>query len=132
MLSEVSTLYPVSRLIKAVVEEKECRMKELMTIMGLYPWVHNLSWSITAFVLFFWIALSATYISITSFFPKSNGALVFAYFFLFCMSEIPFCFIISIFFNKAKIAAIVGPVALFVSLLPRFMFINTNSYEESC
>jgi hypothetical protein len=83
-------------------------------------------------VLFVWIAVSSTYISVTSFFPTSNSFLVFMYFLLFCLSEIPFCFIISVFFNKAKIAAIVAPVALFAALLPRFIFINTNSYEESC
>lgn len=127
----MSTLYPVSRLIKTVVEEKECRMRELMEIMGLYRWANNLSWSVTAFVLFFWIAVTSTWISTTSFFPASNKSLIFAYYFLFCVSEIPFCFIVSVFFNKAKIAAIVGPVALFAALLPRFIFINTNAYEES-
>ena len=127
----MSTLYPVSRLIKAIVEEKESQMKELMTIMGLYPWVHNISWCISAFILFFWIAASSTFISSNSFFPKSNKGLLFAYFFFFCMSEIAFCFIMSLFFDKSKIAAIVGPVALFAALLPRFIFIGTNSYEQA-
>lgn len=127
----MSTLYPVSRLIKTVVEEKESRMRELMIIMGLRPWVLNLSWSMTAFVLYFWIALTSTLISTATFFPSSSKTLVFAYFFLFNMSEVPFCFIVSVFFNKAKIAAIVGPVALFAALLPRFIYINTNSYEEA-
>jgi hypothetical protein len=40
----VATLYPVSRLVKSVVEEKEGRMAELMAMMGLAPWVHSLAW----------------------------------------------------------------------------------------
>jgi ATP-binding cassette subfamily A (ABC1) protein 3 len=127
----VSTLYPVSRLVKSAVEEKESKMKEIMEIMGLSSWVNNLAWFITAFVLFFWISLSSSFLCSTSFLPNSDSGLVFAYFFLFCMSEIPFCFLISVFFTRAKIAAIVGPVALFVALLPRFIFLGTNSYEQT-
>ena len=31
----MSTLYPVSRLVKSVVEEKESKMKEVMKFMGI-------------------------------------------------------------------------------------------------
>eukprot|EP01039_Chlorochromonas_danica_P006887 gene6887-7611_t len=39
----MSTMYPMSKLAKSVVEEKELRMRELMKIMGLQDWVHQLS-----------------------------------------------------------------------------------------
>jgi ATP-binding cassette subfamily A (ABC1) protein 3 len=128
---EVSTLYPVSRLVKSIVEEKESKMKEVMEIMGLKPWVNSLAWSITAFALFFWVSVSSAFLCSSSFLPRSNRFLVFMYFFLFNLSEIPFCFLIATFFSKAKIAAIVGPVALFVSLLPRFIFLGTNAFEQT-
>lgn len=49
----MSTLYPVSRLVKTIVEEKETRMRELMLIMGLETWVHDLAWWLMSFLLFF-------------------------------------------------------------------------------
>ena len=47
------------------------------------------------------------------------------------MSEITLSFLVAVFFNNSKIAAIVGPVVLFVTLLPRFIFLATNSFEET-
>ena len=126
----MATLYPVSRLVKSIVEEKELKLREIMKIMGLKDWVHQLSWFLSAFILFFWIALSCTFITKSSFLKKSSPVLLFFYFFLFTMSEITFAFLISVFFSNSKLAAIVGPVALFSSILPRFIFLRTNPNEE--
>ena len=106
----MSTLYPMSRLAKGIVEEKESRMREIMKIMGLKDWVHQLSWFISSFILFFWIALSSSYLSSSSFLPKSDKVLLFIYFFLFNMSEITLSFLISVFFSNSKLASIVAPV----------------------
>ena len=35
----MATMYPMARLTKGVVEEKESRMREVMRIMGLREWV---------------------------------------------------------------------------------------------
>jgi hypothetical protein len=48
---------------------------------------------------------------------------------MFSMAGMSFCFFVASFFSKAKLAAVVGPVALFASLLPRFIFFGTNRYE---
>lgn len=125
----MSTMYPMSRLTKSVVEEKELKMREVTKIMGLREWVHQLSWFLSAFVLFFWITVSCTFITQSSFLVHSNGAILFAYFFLFCMSEINFAFFVSVFFSNSKLAAIVAPVVLFAGILPRFAFLNTNANE---
>eukprot|EP00601_Ochromonadales_sp_CCMP2298_P001426 CAMPEP_0173193416 /NCGR_PEP_ID=MMETSP1141-20130122/13943_1 /TAXON_ID=483371 /ORGANISM="non described non described, Strain CCMP2298" /LENGTH=512 /DNA_ID=CAMNT_0014117743 /DNA_START=89 /DNA_END=1624 /DNA_ORIENTATION=+ len=125
----MSTMYPMSRLTKSVVEEKELRMREVMKIMGLREWVHQATWFISAFVLFFWIAVTTTLITKASFLLRSDPALLFAYFFLFAMSEINFAFLVSVFFSNSKLAAIVAPVVLFGSILPRFAFLNTNNNE---
>lgn len=126
----MATLYPMSRLVKAVVEEKETKMREVMKIMGLLDWVHQLSWFLTAFVTFFWIAISATYITTTSFIRASNTFIIFGYFFLFTLSEINLSFLVAVFFSNSKLAAIVGPVVLFATLLPRFIFLTTNANES--
>ena len=38
-------------------------------------------------------------------------------------------FLVSAFFSRAKLAAIIGPVILFASCLPRYIFFGTNRYE---
>lgn len=127
----VATLYPMSCLVKSVVDEKESRMREVLKIMGLSDSVHQLSWFLTAFFLFLWIAISATFLCHNSFLPATDPVILFVYFFFFCMSEITFSFFISAFFSQAKLAAIIGPVALFATLLPRFIFLGTNRYESA-
>jgi hypothetical protein len=126
----MSTMYPMSRLTKSVVEEKELKLREVMKIMGLQEWVHQLSWFLSAFLLFFWIAISCTVITKATFLTHTNPAILFAYFFLFCMSEINFAFLVSVFFSNSKLAAIVAPVVLFAGLMPRYAFLNTNNNEQ--
>ena len=50
-------LYPVSQLGKAVVEEKEARLRQTMRIMGLRPYVFITSWYATAIAQFLLDAL---------------------------------------------------------------------------
>jgi ATP-binding cassette, subfamily A (ABC1), member 3 len=101
-----------------------------MKIMGLRDWAHQGAWFITALVLFFWIAISSTFISHLSFLPKTDPFLLFLYFFTFCLSEVTFSFLIASFFSKAKLAAMVAPVVLFAAVLPRFIFYSSNPYEQ--
>ena len=63
MLSLVLTmcmLYPVALLTKAIVVEKELRLKQTMRIMGLRDGVLYASWWLTAFAQFALIALIST------------------------------------------------------------------------
>ena len=102
----MASLYPMSRLTKSVVEEKESRMREVMKIMGLYDWANQLSWFIIAFLVFFWIAISSTFVSHATFLANTNVSILFAYFFLFALSVISVSFFLSVFFTNAKLAAI--------------------------
>jgi len=82
----MSTLYPVARLVKTVVEEKETKMREVMKIMGLSDVAHHLSWWFTSFLLFLWIAISSAIIAHGSFLPYTDKYVLFLYFFLFDMA----------------------------------------------
>ena len=52
----MSQLFPVSQLTKALVEEKEARLKQTMRIMGLHDSVHLSAWLISSLLQFFVIA----------------------------------------------------------------------------
>jgi ABC-type multidrug transport system fused ATPase/permease subunit len=106
------------------------KMRETMKIMGLRTWVHQSSWFITAFVLFFWISVTTTFFTTNSFLPNSDPSIIFAYFFLFFMSEVTLSFVVSVFFSNAKLAAICGPVVLLFLILPKFIFFNTTDNES--
>jgi ATP-binding cassette subfamily A (ABC1) protein 3 len=126
----MSTMYPMSKLTKSIVEEKETKIREVMKIMGLSDTIYSLSWFFSAFVLFFWIAITTTLLTTGSFLISSNSFLIFLYFFFYCMSIINFSFLVSVFFSNAKLAAIIAPVILFSTLLPRYLFYTTNGNEE--
>jgi ATP-binding cassette subfamily A (ABC1) protein 12 len=104
-------------------------MREIMKIMGLSEFSHQLSWFVTAFFTFIWISISSTAIAHISFLPKTNVVILFFYFFIFHISLINLSFFISVFFSNSKLAAIVGPVILFATILPKYLFFGTNSNE---
>ena len=53
-------LYPTSRFIKSLVEEKELRIKETLLIMGLRPSAHWWAWLIAGLIVFGLIAMLVT------------------------------------------------------------------------
>ncbi len=122
----MTILYPVSRLVKTLVEEKECKMRELMSIHGMSAYCYNSGHYIVALFTFLWIAFTMAIFS-KLFFVASNIVLLFIYYFLFVLSVVHFSFILVSFFNNSKLAAIVAPVVLFVGVLPRYVFFGYGS-----
>ena len=122
-------VYPTSRTIKTMVEEKELRLKETLSILGVRPWAHFWSWLLTSLAIFGVIAILVTVTLTANILTHSNPVYIFAFIGLFSTSVIGFCFVIAACFSKAKLAAIVGPMALFATLLPRFIFFGSNRYE---
>jgi ATP-binding cassette subfamily A (ABC1) protein 3 len=124
-------LYPTSRLIKTIVEEKETRMKETLFILGLKGWAHWLSWLITSLVVYFIITITTTAVLTSNLFTHSDAGYIFAFIGLFSTATVGFCFTLAALFSRAKLAAIVGPIALFTTILPRFIFFGFNRYEAT-
>ena len=122
----MTILYPVSRLVKTLVEEKESKMRELMSIHGTSAYCYNSGHYIVALLTFLWIAFTMAIFS-KLFFVASNIVLLFIYYFLFVLSVVHFSFILVSFFNNSKLAAIVAPVVLFVGVLPRYIFFGYRS-----
>jgi hypothetical protein len=123
----MSMLYPVSRLLKAVVEEKENRSRETMKIMGMRGSAFVASWFVTYFLMFLVISILATLLLTRTFVFYSNKVIIFLFIFFFIISLLPFAFMVSVFFDKAKLAAIVGPVLLFAFVIPRYAFFTASS-----
>lgn len=126
LLMCLTTLYPLGMLVKALVEEKETRAKETMYIMGLKSWVFSISWATTYLVVFLLISLSVTLLLSLTVFPRSDLSLLLLLFFLFTTSLTSFGFFLSVFFSKAKLAAIVAPFVHFGAIMPRYIFFRAS------
>uniref|UniRef100_A0A8C4NP10 ABC transporter domain-containing protein n=1 Tax=Dicentrarchus labrax TaxID=13489 RepID=A0A8C4NP10_DICLA len=99
----------VTFLIVNVAAEKEHRLKDTMTMMGLYDTAFWLSWGLlyAALVTTMSILMSviATY---TALFPNSDFFVIFLLIFLYGISSIFFSFMLTPLFKKPKFASTVG------------------------
>ncbi|KAM3592158.1 uncharacterized protein V6R79_013887 [Siganus canaliculatus] len=99
----------VTFLIVNVAAEKEHRLKDTMTMMGLYDSAFWLSWGLlyAALVTTMSILMSiiATY---TALFPNSDFFVIFCLIFLYGISSIFFSFMLTPLFKKPKFASTVG------------------------
>ena len=123
----MSMLYPTSRLIKGIVEEKETKTKETMKMMGLKDWVFHMSWFLTFFGQF--IITSGALVILLHFtvLPHTDVSLLLAFFVTFAMSQITLGFLMTVFFSKAKLAGVLGPILLFALTMPRYAFYSSDS-----
>ncbi|XP_029293444.1 ATP-binding cassette sub-family A member 3 [Cottoperca gobio] len=120
----LSFTYTSLNIVRAVVQEKERKLKEYMRMMGLSNWLH---WSA-------WFLMFSLFLSISIFFVtvllcvqmSPNGAvlthsdptLVFVFLLFFTVATINFSFMISAFFSRANVAAAAGGFIYFLSYLP--------------
>ncbi|XP_054622717.1 ATP-binding cassette sub-family A member 5 isoform X2 [Dunckerocampus dactyliophorus] len=99
----------VTFLIVNVAAEKEHRLKDTMTMMGLYDSAFWMSWGLlyAALVTAMSVLMSviATY---TALFPNSDFFIIFSLIFLYGISSIFFSFMLTPLFKKPKFASTVG------------------------
>lgn len=111
-------LFPVSRFIRAIVLDKEKRIKETMKIMGLKPIVIDISWFLAMSIQMVITAIALSIIISQGVYTYSNPFLVFLFIMSFSMSIVTLCFLLSVFFSKSKAAASVGPMLFFALYFP--------------
>jgi len=120
LLLTLTFIYPATRIIKLIVEEKERRIKESMKIMGLKEHTIWFAWLTLYGIIFGIIAALITLITAATVFEFSNKLLIFIVFYEFAMCVYSFCFLISVFFTRSKIASTVGGLLLIALLAPTF------------
>eukprot|EP00004_Rigifila_ramosa_P026391 TRINITY_DN818_c0_g1_i1.p1 TRINITY_DN818_c0_g1~~TRINITY_DN818_c0_g1_i1.p1 ORF type:complete len:1668 (-),score=437.00 TRINITY_DN818_c0_g1_i1:51-5054(-) len=123
-------IWPVSRLVKNIVEEKESKIKEGMKMMGLKSWVFGASWLVTYLIMFMFSGTLVTLILAPTIFNHCDSGLIWVTVMMFSFSVVGFCFLAAVFFDKAKVAASVVPLAFLVSTMPEVAF-NDDSTPGS-
>lgn len=123
--------------ISALVTEKELKLRQAMSIMGLYESAYWLSWlTWEAFVTLLSALLTVLFGMMFQFdfFVHNNFGILFLLFFLFQLNMLSFAFMISTFVTKAASATTVG-FAIFIigfltQLVTTFGFPYSTSYQK--
>ncbi|XP_053672341.1 phospholipid-transporting ATPase ABCA3-like [Anopheles nili] len=129
----ISFFYTCVNTVKYITIEKEKQLKEAMKIMGLSNWLHWTAWFVKCLIL---LTVSLSLITILLCVPFSSAAilensdwtLVWFFFFVFSITTICYCFMISVFFSKANTAAGIAGLLWFVSQLP--FNVSQQNYDE--
>ncbi|KAF3836110.1 hypothetical protein F7725_028668 [Dissostichus mawsoni] len=99
-------VYSVSMIVKSIVLEKELRLKETMKAMGVTNGVIWSTWFIDSFLMMGTsTALLTAIIMGGRVLNYSNGIILFLFLLSFTMATIMQCFLLSVFFNQANLAA---------------------------
>ncbi|XP_032400407.1 phospholipid-transporting ATPase ABCA1 isoform X3 [Etheostoma spectabile] len=115
-------IYSVAMIVKGIVAEKEARLKETVRIMGLRSSIYWLSWAVSSVLP---LAVSALLLALILKYGKvlqySDPSVIFVFLLVFCLATISQCFLISVFFSKANLAAACGGLIYFVLYLPHIL-----------
>lgn len=117
---------PSSLCHRGIVEEKESGLRQLLVVMGLRPWVLSASWALTYLLLLALVAALSVAVLTSSFLAGTSPSLLLAYFGAFALSEVAFGLLVATLFGSAKAAAVVGPLAHFAAVMPRYVFVKTG------
>uniref|UniRef100_A0A8C4X0D4 ATP-binding cassette, sub-family A (ABC1), member 3b n=1 Tax=Eptatretus burgeri TaxID=7764 RepID=A0A8C4X0D4_EPTBU len=128
LLIVLSFVYSAVNIVRALVTEKESKLKEYMRMMGLSNWLHWSAWFFKSFAL---LSISSACITAIlciqvgkqgAVLHYSDPSLVFCFILIFALSTITFCFMISSLFSKANVAATAGGFLYLLSYVP-YLFV---------
>ncbi|GAB0097260.1 ATP-binding cassette sub-family A member 3 [Sergentomyia squamirostris] len=128
-----SFIVPCINNVKFITIEKEKQLKEVMKIMGLSSWLHWVAWfckimvflliSITLIVILLKVSwFPDTYIAV---FTHTQWTILWFYLFIYSITTVTFCFMMSTFFSKANTAAAVAGLMWFIFYVP-YTFTEQN------
>uniref|UniRef100_A0A6P8HMV1 ATP-binding cassette sub-family A member 3-like isoform X2 n=1 Tax=Actinia tenebrosa TaxID=6105 RepID=A0A6P8HMV1_ACTTE len=129
----LSLVFTALCIVRDIVHEKERKLKESMKMMGLAGWMHWLAWFakylliLLVAVVFASVLFTIKFSSNGKVLNQSSPTLIFVFLLLYSISSIMFCFLVSVFFSKANVAAVAGGFLWFLSYTP-YNFI-AQSYD---
>ncbi|XP_055084646.1 LOW QUALITY PROTEIN: retinal-specific phospholipid-transporting ATPase ABCA4-like [Periophthalmus magnuspinnatus] len=122
MFMVLAWIYSVSMTVKSIVLEKELRLKETLRVMGVDSGVLWYTWFIDSFIM-----MTASTVLLTAIIMGgkvlnySDPLLVFFFLLTFTVATIMQCFLLSVFFNKANLAAACSGIIYFTLYLPHVL-----------
>ncbi|CAB4007510.1 ATP-binding cassette sub-family A member 3-like [Paramuricea clavata] len=130
LLLTLAFIYTAMMIVKELVYEKQCRLKESMKMMGLSNWIHWLAWFTKCFLfLFISVSLVTAILSGAKILEHSDGSVVFVFLLLYAVASIFFCFAMSVVFSNAVLSMLFSGALWFVAYVPFASVSNDNTYE---
>ena len=120
LVSTFAMLYGLSRTLSQIVEEKEAKVREAMLIMGLPITAFYASWLVSQMVVNLLATLGSTIVLKLTLFQSVDFVIMWVVAYAFSLNVMAISMLISVFFSKPRIAAIVGPLIMFVSVVPYY------------
>ncbi|KAM4606531.1 retinal-specific phospholipid-transporting ATPase ABCA4-like [Polymixia lowei] len=115
-------VYSVSMIVKSIVLEKELRLKETLKAMGVTNGTIWCTWFIDSFLMMAAsTALLTTIITGGKVLNYSDPLILFLFLLSFTTASITQCFLFSVFFNKANLAAACCGIFYFTLYLPHIL-----------
>uniref|UniRef100_A0A8C6TIK3 P-type phospholipid transporter n=1 Tax=Neogobius melanostomus TaxID=47308 RepID=A0A8C6TIK3_9GOBI len=112
-------VYSVSMVVKSIVLEKELRLKETLKAMGVTNSAIWSTWFIDSFLMMGTsTALLTAIIMVRNVLNYSNPVILFLFLLTFTTATIMQCFLFSVFFNQANLAAACCGIIYFTLYLP--------------
>ncbi|XP_078609223.1 phospholipid-transporting ATPase ABCA3-like isoform X2 [Branchiostoma floridae x Branchiostoma japonicum] len=128
-IQTLAFIYTAGMMVKELVYEKETRLKESMKMMGLANWVHWLAWFLKNLLfLLLTVVPIALVLKFALILEHSNVSLLLVFWLLWVLASIAWCFMVSTFFSRAKVALLFSLVLWYLNYMP-YQFI-ANSYED--
>ena len=118
--------YPVSQVIGSIVSEKETKIREGMQMMGMAPGALGGAWLVYYFIQFGVIAIISATLLNSTMLKHSSGGLLLLQFWLFGLSCTALGYLLSTFFSRSKIAAVVGTIVYVSTFFPYFAVNNAE------
>lgn len=127
----ITFTYPLANMTVSLVSEKQTRMKEALRISGMQDWVHISTW-VTTFMLKYLILVigAALLTKYGAVFPNNGIGELSILFLTFVFSMCGLAFLIAVFFNKTRPAAIACVCVAYVLYFASFYFIRTKDLNE--
>ncbi len=122
ILFVLTFLYSAGIIVKELVLEKETGIRESMLMMGLSMWILWCSWFFKQLLFLLPSVVMVTCLIKFMLFQNSDGSLLFLFILLYIISMISFSFLVSVWFNSARVGILVGFIAWFGSFCP-FLFL---------
>ncbi|KAM4888021.1 phospholipid-transporting ATPase ABCA7 [Thomomys bottae] len=121
----LSWIYSVALTVKAVVREKETRLRDTMRAMGLSRGVLWLGWFISCLWPFLLsAALLVMVLKLGNILPYSNPLVLFLFLATFSVATVVQSFLLSAFFSHANLAAACGGLIYFSLYLPYVLCVS--------
>eukprot|EP00397_Hematodinium_sp_SG-2012_P000399 GEMP01000399.1.p1 GENE.GEMP01000399.1~~GEMP01000399.1.p1 ORF type:complete len:1480 (+),score=360.35 GEMP01000399.1:82-4521(+) len=123
-------MWPLTKMLKSLVEDKENHLFEVMRIMGLSEEIIMAGWYLSYALL--WAVSTTVFVLVpaSTVFSHSTPFALWVFFFAFGCTLLSFCAFLSSFFTRAKTATVIGAVVFLMAYFPHVVLRESVIWKQ--